>query len=814
MSFINKYFNLFNLSAVKKAEEKIVISEHKFRSLIEHTADAITILSARGEPFFISPAFTKVLGYTEEDIVNKDFYMISHREDLPYIKSVIQQTLNSPGVPIKVVPVRIRHKDGSFKWIDATLTNMLHDPSINGIIDNFRDVTENKIAEEKLLYANRLYGFISQINQATLHVKDEEALFREACRIAVEKGGFEFAWIGLTDNPSREIALSASWGTTDLDEQFFSDYTYDLDGPIANVVQGQEYYVVAEIQKRANEKFIAYANQRGFKSAICLALKKSGRTIGTFNMYSKEKQFFNKEEIALLQEATTDLSFALDLFEKERLRTLTQKKLKHSELRLSQAQAIAHLGSWDINFATGVSFWSDEMLRIHGLDLKDHMQSFKSWLSFIHPDDVANVMEIIREAEVTADTTSFYHRIISMDGSIRHILSQAQYEFNSNGEAIGLNGTALDVTDTKIAEEAMIQSQKNLRIIVDSIPISIFAKDYNGKYVFVNKCFASLHNITPKELVNKTMEETLPDRNAMNLLLECDKEIIQSGVTKIIPEFHFTDYNGKEHIFHVTKMPYMTAGKNIKSVLCIWIDITEQKYLDLERSRIINDIIQRNKDLEQFSYIVSHNLRAPVANIIGLTHELNNVDHEPEIKEVLTEELSSSVKRIDTIIVDLNSILRVREVSETSENVNLWELTDSIKSSIQHLIRQENVHIVTDFTEVAEIIAIKSYLYSIFYNLIYNSIKYRQPEVSPVIEISTQKTATKTIIIFKDNGLGMDLSRTGGQVFGLYKRFHPHIEGKGMGLFMVKTQVETLGGKISIKSKINEGTCFYIEFET
>ena len=102
----------------------------------------------------------------------------------------------------------------------------------------------------------------------------------------------------------------------------------------------------------------------------------------------------------------------------------------------------------------------------------------------------------------------------------------------------------------------------------------------------------------------------------------------------------------------------------------------------------------------------------------------------------------------------------------------------------------------------------------IFYKLISNSIKYKQSGLAPVIEIKSRKLADKIELSFKDNSIGMDLETKSEQIFGLYKRFHPqHAEGKGMGLFMVKTQVETLGGKISVQSKVNVGTEFKIEFD-
>ena len=121
------------------------------------------------------------------------------------------------------------------------------------------------------------------------------------------------------------------------------------------------------------------------------------------------------------------------------------------------------------------------------------------------------------------------------------------------------------------------------------------------------------------------------------------------------------------------------------------------------------------------------------------------------------------------------------------------------------------MEINTDFSAVNEYYTIKSYLHSIFYNLIVNSIKYRSPVRRPIIGISSSKREGKIFLIFKDNGSGFNLEKTAGQIFGLYKRFHSHIEGKGMGLFMVKTQVEVLGGKIKVKSRPDFGTEFEIE---
>ena len=235
---------------------------------------------------------------------------------------------------------------------------------------------------------------------------------------------------------------------------------------------------------------------------------------------------------------------------------------------------------------------------------------------------------------------------------------------------------------------------------------------------------------------------------------------------------------------------------------------------EAERTKMMADIVQRNKDLEQFSYIISHNLRAPVANISGVTELLQMPGIDKYDEKNFMRDLSLSVKKLDSVIMDLNYILQLKKKeNKEPESVNFSELLKDIKLNLSDLIKDNDVLIISDFSIVDEIPALKSYLYSIFLNLITNSVKYRRPDVRPVVEITSTRSAGKIQLNFKDNGLGIDLGSRGDQVFGLYKRFHNHVEGKGMGLFMVKTQVESMGGKISIFSEVNKGTEFRIEFE-
>jgi signal transduction histidine kinase/CheY-like chemotaxis protein len=244
-------------------------------------------------------------------------------------------------------------------------------------------------------------------------------------------------------------------------------------------------------------------------------------------------------------------------------------------------------------------------------------------------------------------------------------------------------------------------------------------------------------------------------------------------------------------------------------------DRTEAMNAEMKEKRITADLLQRNKDLEQFAYIISHNLRAPVANIVGVTNVLVENKLTDQEKEQFMTGLSFSVQKLDNIIVDLNHILQVKNnVNENKELVSFAELVNEVKLSVSNFLNDNCIMISCDFEEVGEMMSLKSYMRSIFYNLISNSIKFKKPELAPVIEIKSRRYDDKIELTFKDNSIGIDLEKKSDQIFGLYKRFHPeYAQGKGMGLFMVKTQVETLGGKITVKSRVNEGTEFKIIFD-
>lgn len=205
-------------------------------------------------------------------------------------------------------------------------------------------------------------------------------------------------------------------------------------------------------------------------------------------------------------------------------------------------------------------------------------------------------------------------------------------------------------------------------------------------------------------------------------------------------------------------------------------------------------------------------MRAPLANILGVSSMLINDELDTIESKEFINGLSISALALDNVLQDLNTILQVkRDINDKKEPIYFSNLVNDISYSIANLVEKNQVKIIQDFSSAKKIFSIRDYLYGIFYNLIINSIKYRQLSVNPVIEISSEIKMGKIVLTFKDNGLGIDLKSNSNRVFGLYNRFHWHVEGKGMGLFMTKSQVFDLGGTKSIKSEPLKGTLITIE---
>ncbi|QEC75624.1 PAS domain-containing sensor histidine kinase [Mucilaginibacter ginsenosidivorax] len=496
------------------------------------------------------------------------------------------------------------------------------------------------------------------------------------------------------------------------------------------------------------------------------------------------------------------------------IRDITSGKAEKETLRLSeelyrQIVETAQEGIWTIDENEKTNFVNSKIGEILGYSAEEMMG--KELYDFMDEEGKAYAIACM-ERRRNGAKENLNIRYVKKNGEDVWANISANPIFDKTGRYRGALAMVTDITQSKQDQEALQKSEANLRAIFDNTDIAYVLFDDELKIVSFNTKAQKY----AEERGNKTLEMSQPIKayfpaERWTFVEELLAKVSRDGSVEY--ELNYPKADGTAEWYQVqwfvvkneAHMPcgFVVANKNI----------TGHKIAGLEREKITADLIQQNKDLEQFTYIISHNLRAPVANIIGLSYLIDEKDETlSELHEVL-EKAAQSAKDIDTVIKDLNHILQTRKVvNEQKDLVVFNDLVNGIKGDMQQVIMSENAFFECTFDEIDAMFTVQSFLYSIFYNIISNSIKYRRAGIAPLIHIESHRLNDKIRLTFKDNGKGIDLDKNAANLFGLYKRFDTTMEGKGVGLFMVKTQVEALGGSISVKSKLTQGTEITLEF--
>ncbi|WP_454802137.1 sensor histidine kinase [Mucilaginibacter phyllosphaerae] len=248
-------------------------------------------------------------------------------------------------------------------------------------------------------------------------------------------------------------------------------------------------------------------------------------------------------------------------------------------------------------------------------------------------------------------------------------------------------------------------------------------------------------------------------------------------------------------------------GKGIRMVGAMH-DISERKASLRQLKQLTDDLYSRNRELQHFGYIVSHNLRSPVANIMGLTNILELAADDPELLNRCTIDLKASIIQLDEVIKDMSKILSVTDGTDelTLEQVDIVDVLNKVCIALKDQILNTKAEISIPRKPYI-ISSHKAYLYSTFFNLISNALKYRSDQ-PPVVNVAINQSGKELVIEISDNGIGIDVEKYSEDLFKPYKRFNYTKEGKGLGLFLVKSHLTALKGRIELYSELGHGTKF------
>ncbi|HKK45961.1 MAG TPA: PAS domain-containing sensor histidine kinase [Balneolaceae bacterium] len=242
-------------------------------------------------------------------------------------------------------------------------------------------------------------------------------------------------------------------------------------------------------------------------------------------------------------------------------------------------------------------------------------------------------------------------------------------------------------------------------------------------------------------------------------------------------------------------------------------DVTYKKEVEDKRNSLITNLTQINKNLKQLTMSTSHDLRTPVSNLVSVFRMLDTSKVQDEETAEFIKMLKSATDNLRTTLDNyVDELTHKDSLSVSITELNLLHTFDRIRESISSLIGDSGAVFEVDFSAFGEVYFNKTYLESIFLNLITNSIKYSKPDLPPVISIRTRLRDGQKQLIFADNGLGFDMNKVGNRIFELHQKFHNHVDSKGVGLYLVYNHITGLGGHIEVDSRVNQGTTFTITF--
>jgi PAS domain S-box-containing protein len=355
-----------------------------------------------------------------------------------------------------------------------------------------------------------------------------------------------------------------------------------------------------------------------------------------------------------------------------------------------------------------------------------------------------------------------------------------------------------------------IQTDDNYyRSIIENNSFYVIKTDLEGNYSYLNPFFCQQFRLKANDWLGRpSIDLIIPaDHQAcIDTVQQCFMKPEESHWV-ILRKPHYTGTVSTQWEFKVV----FDNANNPLEILCIGHDITSLVMRQQELQTLVDITAEQNKKLLNFTYIISHNIRSHVANIIGLI-ELND-DGTPEDKELSWNMMKKSVTGLDSTIQNLNEVIKIQtNVNLPLKRVYLQKEIANIIDSIRVLFEKDNTTISYDFEESAYLFTNPAYLESIILNLMTNALKYRSTKRALEIELSLRIEEQYQVLVFTDNGTGINLDQNGDKVFGMYKTFHGNADAKGMGLFIVKNQIEALGGKIELESEIDEFTTFRIFF--
>ncbi|MBP7395427.1 MAG: PAS domain S-box protein [Flavobacterium sp.] len=515
------------------------------------------------------------------------------------------------------------------------------------------------------------------------------------------------------------------------------------------------------------------------------------------------------------------LLFRYILYKNEKRNSRILEKIKSNNNEIKESNEKYDIVSkatsdtiWDWKIQEDTITWNKGIETIFGYTQEEVGNNSAWWFDKIHPEDSIKMsVKLYSFIEQKSEKWQDQYRFRCADNTYKYVLDRGFLLKDKKGRAHRMIGAIQDITKQKKEEENLKLLETVVTQTKDAIVIT--KSDSNSEtfpnIIYVNNAFCAMTGYKSKKVLSKPFNPFNTEELDSHEYEKFIAAIAEKRECQI--ETLTKKKNKEEYWVRFSMIPIYNSDNELSHWISIQKDVTEERKQEKEKEQLIRELTQNNKDLKQFSYITSHNLRAPLSNLIGLLNLIEDIPiNDSELLEIING-FKKSTHLLNETINDLVKIIVIKDkISIQKENVTINEVVEHVFSQLKFQIEQSKPILKLNFDEADIIYTNKAYLESILINLLTNSIKYKSETKKLKISITIKKTNNSTILKFKDNGIGIDLKRNSEHIFGLYQRFHDYPDSKGLGLYLVKSQIESLGGTIAIESEVNKGTEFTLTF--
>ncbi|TDN36588.1 hypothetical protein A8B98_07800 [Hymenobacter sp. UV11] len=434
-----------------------------------------------------------------------------------------------------------------------------------------------------------------------------------------------------------------------------------------------------------------------------------------------------------------------------------------------------------------------------------------AWRACIDPTDLAAAWQ---RAEACAQDSSqefdLVLRCTHHEGSSAWLRCRGVVLRGNGSSTPWLMGALFDVTKEKYKEASAQEVATHYSSILSNQSVYIVKTDPQGNYTYVNdffyERFGCERDIIGTSSLLSIVEEDRP--KCLEVVIQCFQA--PEVPHQVILRKPYRDGSVKSN--HWEFKGILGEGGKLTEILCVGYDVT-LLLENLQRAQHLLDVTsQQNIRLQNFAYIISHNIRSHSANLTSLVQLLSEAKGK-EQKTMFMQMLATSTEQLADTIVNLNDIVTINNnVSKPKASRALKAEIDKTLDALSVLIRQHHITVEVAVPPALTVTVVPAYLDSILLNLISNAVKYRALDRPAFIRLQAQATPEGVVLTVADNGLGIDTVRYRAKLFGMYKTFHDNEDARGVGLFITKNQVEAMQGTISVDSEVGVGSTFTIQF--